>query len=114
MSSYLGFQPTTASPYYFISYGSDDAARVGPIVCALSQKLPLWYDYGLAYGEDWKKNIADHIENAEGVILFLSKKVLAKGNDSYVYTEYQMARDFFNKPIIIIQIEWFCFQVYFH
>ena len=105
MSSYLGFQPTNATPYYFVSYSTEDAAKVGPIVQILSQKLPLWYDYGLTYGEDWGKDIADHIENSEAVLLFLSKQIFAKGLNSYVYTEYQMAKDYFQKPLIIIQIE---------
>ena len=105
MSSYLGFQPTTSSPYYFVSYSSEDAAKVGPVAQILSQKIPLWYDYGLTYGERWGKEIADHIENAEAVLVFLSKKVFEKGLDSYVYTEYQMAKNFFQKPIIIIQNE---------
>lgn len=105
MASYLGFQPTTSTPYYFVSYSTEDAAKVGPIVQILSQKLPLWYDYGLTYGEGWGKDIADHIENSEAVLLFLSRQIFAKGLNSYVYTEYQMAKDFFQKPIIIIQIE---------
>ena len=105
MSSYLGFQPTTSSPYYFVSYSTEDAPKVGPVAQILSQKLPLWYDYGLTYGEGWGKEIADHIENSEAVLLFLSKQIFAKGLNSYVYTEYQMAKDFFQKPIIIIQIE---------
>lgn len=105
MANYLGFQPTASSKYYFISYSAEDAAKVGPIAYLLSQKLSLWYDYGLNFGEGWGRDIADHIENAEAMLLFLSKSVFAREQNSYVYTEYQMAKDFFQKPIIIIHIE---------
>lgn len=106
MSQYLGFRPAyNSSKYYFISYSSDDVSLIEPIVRPLCHTIPLWYDFGLTYGNEWKKEIADHIEKAEAVLLFLSKQVLAKGSSSYVYIEYQMAKDFFNKPIFVIQME---------
>ena len=105
MSQYLGFEPTNSKNYFFISYSSEDAERLTPVVKSLSEKTPLWYDYGLPYGKNWHREITDRIEHAEAVILFLSKQVLAKGSDSYVYTEYTLAKNIFHKTIYVVQIE---------
>ena len=71
MSSYLGFEPTKSSEYFFVSYNSNDAHRVGPIAKAVSDMgVDLWYDHGIEYGENWETFITEKIHNAQAVVLF--------------------------------------------
>lgn len=105
MSNYLGFIPAQDQPFYFISYNSGDAERLEGLLSELNTRIPLWYDYGLTYGEEWNQEIADRIQNAEAVFFFLSHEVFAKGTKSYVYKEYEMARDFFQKPAFVFLLE---------
>jgi hypothetical protein len=60
MSNYLGFEPCNKPNYYFVSYNSEDAERVGLIAQRLSHSnVPLWYDYGINYGEGWEAKISE-------------------------------------------------------
>ena len=105
MSNYLGFMPAKEQPYYFISYNSEDVEMLKSILCELNNRIPLWYDYGLTYGDEWNQEIADRIQNAKAVFFFLSRGVFEKGTRSYVYKEYEMARDFFQKPSYVFLLE---------
>ena len=50
MAADLGFQPVSSGERYFISYNTDDSARIRPIAQALNNAgVPMWYDRGLEY-----------------------------------------------------------------
>ena len=105
MSNYLGLQPTQRPDYYFISYNSEDRDRVGSVAKQLSYaNMPIWYDYGLEYGEKWESQIADKIKNAQAVILFFTKGILKKEN-SYVRKEYEIATKYLNKKVYIVMVD---------
>lgn len=105
MSTYLGFQPTQRPGYFFVSYNTEDAGRITPIVTTLVREdVPLWYDYGIEYGEKWAPQITDKLSKAQGVILFFTKGILAKEN-SYVRKEYRMAKEFLNKKVYIVMVD---------
>lgn len=105
MSRYLGVPSTDKGLYYFISYNSEDENRVKEFVKIMHRyNFPFWYDDGLKTGEAWEESIATHIRDSEGMILFMSKKLLSKPN-SYVYLEYKMAREAFNKKVYVVLLD---------
>ena len=106
MSNYLGFKPTGNSNYYFLSYNSEDASKVGLIATALSSMgINLWYDYGIEYGDNWEITITEKIKNSEAILLFFTKGILQKEN-SYVQKEYKIATHFFGgKKIYVIMLD---------
>ena len=60
MASYLGFRPSDQPGYYFLSYNTEDADRVGEIALQIKQTgIDLWYDKGIEYGEKWERTIAE-------------------------------------------------------
>lgn len=74
MSEYLGFKPTTRPNYFFVSYNSEDCVRVGKVASQLFHAdVPLWYDYGLEYGEKWETQISGKIKDTQAMLLFLQK-----------------------------------------
>lgn len=105
MSSYLGIEPTKRPDYYFVSYNNEDAVRLSPLMQQLVHyNIPLWYDYGLEYGEQWQKEIADRIQGCQAVLLFITKGILEKAK-SYVTIEYEMATQYFDKTVYVILVD---------
>ena len=105
MSSYLGIEPTDRPDYYFVSYNSEDAQRLTPLMQQLVHyDIPLWYDHGLEYGKQWRNEIANRIQECQAVILFVTKSLLAKEN-SYVTVEYEMATEYFDKTVYVILVD---------
>ncbi len=105
MSNYLGFNPCSEPGYFFVSYNSEDAERVGAIARKLhNNNVPLWYDYGIPYDEKWEGVIAEKVNNSKAVILFFTKGILFKEN-SYVRKEYIMAREYFDKNVYVVVLD---------
>ena len=102
MSNYLGFEPTDSPVYWFVSYNNEDAERVSDLACAMNDAgIPLWYDYGIEYGEKWAWQINEKIAGAQAMILLLTKGVLQKDN-SYVQKEYRIAAEAGTKIIVLL------------
>ena len=105
MPANLGIEPTDRLDYYFVSYNTDDAERLAPVVRQLSHyNVPIWYDRGLKYGAKWEKEIADRIQSCMAVILFVTKGLFEKENP-YVEIEYEMASKYFDKKVYVILID---------
>ena len=105
MSNYLGFDPNECSEYYFVSYNNEDAARVGEIAGRLYQdRIPLWYDHGIEYGEKWETKISAKLARCKAVLLFFTKGILQKEN-SYVRKEYTMATEYFDKKVYVVILD---------
>lgn len=105
MSCYLGFEPTDRPNYVFVSYNSEDVGRITPIAAALFHAgVPLWYDFGLEYGEKWESQISGKIMNAQALLLFFTKGILTKQN-SYVRKEYEMATKFFGRKVFVVMMD---------
>lgn len=105
MSCYLGFEPTDRPNYYFVSYNSEDVGRITPIAKSLFHTgVPLWYDFGLEYGEKWESQISGKIMNSQAILLFFTKGILAKQN-SYVRKEYEMATKFFDRKVFVVMMD---------
>lgn len=105
MSCYLGFTPTDRPNYYFVSYNSEDVGRITPIAKSLFHAgVPLWYDFGLEYGEKWESQISGKIMNSQAILLFFTKGILEKQN-SYVRKEYEMATKFFDRKVFVVMMD---------
>ena len=104
MSNYLGFEPTDSPEYWFVSYNNEDAERVSGLACAINNAgIPLWYDYGIEYGEKWAWQINEKIAGAQGMILLLTRGILQKEN-SYVQKEYRIATEA-DKKIVVLMVD---------
>lgn len=105
MSCYLGFEPTDRPNYFFVSYNSEDVDRITPIAKSLFHAgVPLWYDFGLEYGEKWESQISGKIMNSQAIVLFFTKGILTKQN-SYVRKEYEMATKFFDRKVFVVMMD---------
>ena len=104
MAREFGFEPSTNPPYYFISYNSQDSARVAAVCREMNRRcVPMWYDRGLLSGEKWEKQITTHIRNCDAVIMFITNKLMERENP-YVYTEFVIAKKF-NKKIHVVMLD---------
>ena len=104
MSKDLGFKPNKDSSFYFLSYNSEDYEYCGKIARTLNELgVPIWYDLGIEYGEDWEQTITQYINKSKALIVFFTKNILKKDN-SYVQREYKIAK-FFKKKIYIVFLE---------
>ena len=89
-------------PYGFISYAHKDAARVLPVIAALSRdRFRLWYDAGIEAGDNWPEVVADHLRRAGAVVFFLSRHFLHSQN---CVREVHYAVDQ-RKPMIAVYLE---------
>ena len=100
MATNLGYKPSKRKDTFFVSYKKENADKLRLIVPYLAQDR-IWSDQGIEYGDDWRKEIEEHIINAKGVILFLSKAVFQKGINSYVIQEYNLACDYDKKMLCV-------------
>ena len=88
--------------YGFISYAHKDAARVLPVIAALSRdRFRLWYDAGIEAGDNWPEVVADHLRRAGTVVFFLSRRFLHSQN---CVREVHYAVDR-RKPMIAVYLE---------
>ena len=63
----------------FVSYKAEDRARVAPLVNALeSDGHTVWWDAQIGGGEEWRDEIASHLEAASCVIVVWSKRSVGK------------------------------------
>ena len=105
MATDFGFYPSENSDAYFVSYNTEDSDRVAPIVRKMSNNgVPLWYDYGLEYGEEWERQIAEHIAKCKAVIMFITKKLFQRERRSFVYKEYRMAK-MCDKKVYVVKMD---------
>lgn len=102
MANYLGFPSTEKPNYFFLSYNSEDAKRISHLAKLLAHNdVAFWYDDAIEYGEKWEVSISKKMQNAQAVVLFFTKGILYKQN-SYVYKEYKMATEYFDKKVYVI------------
>lgn len=106
MSEYLGFEPTTEENYFFVSYNSDDSERLTGLLTLLNASgVPLWYDHALDYGDEgWRVQIGTKIEQSQGLVLFITRNLFSKP-DTYVKTEYKLAKNKCKKKIFVVLLE---------
>lgn len=68
-------------PYIFVSYAHIDSDAVLPVIRELyNRKYRVWYDEGISPGSEWPQNIANHLNMASAVMIFVSGNSLASPN----------------------------------
>ena len=98
MKSYEG-----QMPYIFVSYSHQDKEVIQYIEGIMRRHVRLWYDDGNQIGDDWADNIANHLLNAEAILLFLSRNAIDSVN---VNSEILLALKY-KKKIMPVFIEDF-------
>ena len=89
-------------PFLFISYAHLQSEEVVSTIRILHDAgWRLWYDEGIPAGSDWPSNIAEHMQNCEAVLFFLSERALASPN---CFSEIRTA-DRLGKPILVIELD---------
>ena len=89
-------------PYIFVSYAHKDTERVLPILETLSAcGFRVWYDKGIEAGTEWSDTLAEHIEKASAVMIFLSEASLASHN---CRQEIHYAVDL-NSPMLVVYLD---------
>ena len=89
-------------PYMFISYAHDDHEIVFPIIKRFhEQGYHVWYDEGIAPGNEWTDEIADALEGCSLFLVFMSPRSEASTNcrDEIGYAIDE------KKPFLAIHIE---------
>lgn len=120
MSGYLKFEPTSKkSDYYFISYNTEDANRVGKICRSMLRSHPeidFWYDVDIHHDEQWSAKIANKIKNCKEVIFFVTRGIFEKAKkrfasgeykkitDVWTFQEYSIARSY-EKRILVVYLD---------
>ena len=89
-------------PFIFISYAHLQSDEVVDTIRIINDKgYRLWYDEGIPAGSDWPANIAQHMQNCERVVFFLSERAMESPN---CLSEMRTARRL-GKPILIVRLE---------
>lgn len=107
MANDFGFKASIGEDFYFVSYNTEDAERVGDICRILNQSnVPLWYDGGINHDTYWESVLAEQIDKCKEVIFFITKKIFEKGknkklNEIYTYKEYDLAKRYHKKTLIV-------------
>ena len=107
MATDFGIKATTEPGYYFVSYNTEDSERIAEICRELvSEGLPIWYDDGIPHDSFWEGILAERINNCEEAIFFITKGIFEKGRtrkltDIYTYREYNLARIYEKKTLIV-------------
>ena len=105
MSRNLGIKASNNGDFFFVSYSSDDEKRVSEYVQLLYEHgVTLWYDNGIRKSQLWEKELADNLQNCKAVLMFISKSILAK-EDSFVRTEFNIAKIDFDKEVYIVHLD---------
>jgi len=96
-ASYSGDQP-----FFFVSYGHDDAPLVYPEMAWLQEAgFNLWYDEGIHVGSIWRKAIADALTAASGMLFIATASSVASDN---CLKELNFVLDE-GKPVFVIQLD---------
>lgn len=84
MNAYSG-----KDPFVFVSYAHADWQEVERIIASLKRRMcRVWYDDGLAPGEQWNDDLAEHIKACSCFIVLLSERSMAS---QYVRSEINYA-----------------------
>jgi hypothetical protein len=93
--------------YIFISYSHKDYKSVYADLAHLyCRGVRFWYDRGLSAGEDWEREVQEHIQDPHccGVIFYISTNMFL--SDS-VFKEIEFTKTK-KRPSIILQKNYFC------
>lgn len=85
--------------FIFISYSHKDSIEVTKVIERMQREgYCIWYDEGIDPGTEWDKNIAEHVENCDYFIAFISKNYISSSNCK---DELNFARDLEKKRFLV-------------
>lgn len=91
-----------AEKYIFVSYAHKDSQSVVPVIQGLQQQgFRIWYDSGIEAGSEWPEYIAEHLESAAVILVFMSPAATASRN---CRNEINFALEM-GKDILVVYIE---------
>ena len=88
-------------PFLFVSYAHRQSNAVVETIRILHDDYRVWYDEGIPAGRDWPACIAQHMDDCEGVLFFVSERAFESENCfSEMMTAFRQ-----HKPILVIWLE---------
>ena len=93
--------------YIFVSYSHKDYKQVYFDLAHLyCRGVRFWYDQGLSAGEDWEREVKEHIQDprCSGVIFYISTNMFMS-NSVFKEIEFTTTK---KRPNIILQKNYFC------
>lgn len=67
--------------YIYVSYAHSDAERVFPLIKRFQDDgYPIWYDEGMAPGNEWQSEMADALLNSSLLVVFISDNSMSSAN----------------------------------
>lgn len=64
-------------PFVFTSYAHSDKQHVYPIIKSLNKDgINIWYDQGIEISENWKKSIAENLNQCTAFLVFISPNII--------------------------------------
>jgi TolB-like protein len=97
LASYSGEEP-----FFFVSYGHDDAELVYPEMRWLQEAgFNLWYDEGIHVGSVWRKAIADALSDSAGM-LFIATQASVESDNCLKELNFVLDEE---KPVFVIQLD---------
>lgn len=106
MSTDFGFE-ASCDNYYFVSYNTEDAARVAEICRVIHKKgIPLWYDGGIPHNALWESVLAEKIDHSIEVVIFITRSIFQKGknkplNEIFTFKEYDLAKRYHKRILLV-------------
>ena len=96
----MKFEPYQGDkPYIFVSYAHKNKEQVWPILKRMiSQGFRIWYDEGIDPGTEWDTEIAQHIDQCDYFISFISE---AYCNSDNCRDELSYSRDLRKKRLLV-------------
>ena len=89
-------------PYVFVCYAHEDKNIVYPQIAWLhEQGVNVWYDEGIAPGEEWSEELGQAIENAERFLFFVTPAAVAS---RHCRDELHFAKNH-KTPILAVHLE---------
>ncbi len=90
------------APYFFVSYGHDDATLVHPEMRALQDAgFNLWYDEGIHVGAVWRQAIAEALSDAAGIVFLATRSSV---ESDHCLRELNFALDE-GKPVFVLKLD---------
>lgn len=108
MSTDFGFKASDMPGYFFISYNTEDSVRIAEICKHLvHSNIHLWYDEGIPHDSMWESVLAEKIDHCQEAIFFITRGIFEKGqtrekDEIYTYKEYDLARRYKKKMLIVL------------
>ncbi len=100
-------KPASKPPFVFISYkrGVEDKKRFAFLGKLKRQGIAYWYDHGIAYGDDWAKDLVKRNSESSAMIVLACEQYFSE-RSYQCGKELQTALEQ-NKPVLLVSMDGF-------